>query len=405
MTNRPIPYDEGAEGALLGAMLLSPSAIETAERTLVSSDFYSPAHLRIFDAILELHAVGAAVDPKTVASHIGDLAPIGGPDKLIALIANVPAISSAATYAGKIKECSNLRRISRASNDTMARIDAGLDAAEVLDRLTEDLGTVELAGSGRSLLLEDFEDLVAAPEEDLPDWVIPGMMRRRHRMMITAPTKTGKMTMIRQIGFCASRGMHPFTRDPIEPQRVLMLDLENPRDTYVDPVLKAMVQRLELYDKGDRNLKIVARDQGMNLLARADRLLLEDALRNYRPDILCICPVYKSFTKKGNEDAEALTREICDVYDHLRSTYDCALILEHHSPRGSDNLFPFGSSVWERWVDFGRTMRMTEGNSQYIEWGSFCASDRIPVTWPKGFRWGTRGLPFDPDWGDQRVEA
>lgn len=37
MTNRPIPYDEGAEGALLGAMLLSPSAIETAERTLVSS--------------------------------------------------------------------------------------------------------------------------------------------------------------------------------------------------------------------------------------------------------------------------------------------------------------------------------------------------------------------------------
>ena len=95
MTNRPIPYDEGAEGALLGAMLLSPSAIETAERTLVSSDFYSPAHLRIFDAILELHAVGAAVDPKTVASHLGDLASIGGPDKLIALIANVPAISSA----------------------------------------------------------------------------------------------------------------------------------------------------------------------------------------------------------------------------------------------------------------------------------------------------------------------
>ena len=229
MTNRPIPYDEGAEGALLGAMLLSPSAIETAERTLVSSDFYSPAHLRIFDAILELHAVGAAVDPKTVASHLGDLASIGGPDKLIALIANVPAISSATTYAGRIKECANLRRISRASNDTMARIDAGLDAAEVLDRLTEDLGTVELAGSGRSLLLEDFEDLVAAPEEDLPDWVIPGMMRRRHRMMITAPTKTGKMTMIRQIGFCASRGMHPFTRDPIEPQRILMLDLENLR--------------------------------------------------------------------------------------------------------------------------------------------------------------------------------
>lgn len=111
---RTVPHNSDVEEALLGAMLLSSSAIDIASERLSPQDFYSPNHGLIFDAITALATQGEPVDPTTVAEELrrADLLErVGGLAALIALQAATPATSSAGRYARIIEEYSLLRSL------------------------------------------------------------------------------------------------------------------------------------------------------------------------------------------------------------------------------------------------------------------------------------------------------
>jgi len=106
------PHNLAAEESLLGAMLLSRTAIDVASESVSPSDFYKPAHGHIYEAITSLSAQGEPVDPVTVADELARhdvLDAIGGPATLINLQAATPATSSAARYAKIVEEHSLLR--------------------------------------------------------------------------------------------------------------------------------------------------------------------------------------------------------------------------------------------------------------------------------------------------------
>jgi replicative DNA helicase len=106
------PHNLAAEESLLGAMLLSRTAIDVASESVAPSDFYKPAHGHIYEAITSLSAQGEPVDPVTVADELARhdlLDAIGGPATLIGLQASTPATSSAARYAKIVEEHSLLR--------------------------------------------------------------------------------------------------------------------------------------------------------------------------------------------------------------------------------------------------------------------------------------------------------
>ena len=52
--NREIPNNIEAEQSVLGAMLLSKYALQTALETLTNESFYSDKHAKIFDALKSL---------------------------------------------------------------------------------------------------------------------------------------------------------------------------------------------------------------------------------------------------------------------------------------------------------------------------------------------------------------
>ena len=88
------PHDLDAEESLLGAMLLSRSAIDIASELVTADAFYKPAHGHIYEAITSLAARGEPVDPVTVADELRrhDLLEIaGGAGTLIRLQAATPA--------------------------------------------------------------------------------------------------------------------------------------------------------------------------------------------------------------------------------------------------------------------------------------------------------------------------
>ena len=108
------PHNLSAEESLLGAMLLSRTAIDIASESLSPTDFYKPAHGHVYEAITSLSSQGEPVDPVTVSEELRRhdlLDAIGGPTPPLTLQAAPPATSSASRYAKIVEDHSLLRRL------------------------------------------------------------------------------------------------------------------------------------------------------------------------------------------------------------------------------------------------------------------------------------------------------
>ena len=119
-SGRVPPHNLAAEESLLGAMLLSRTAIDVASESVGAGDFYKPAHGHIYDAITSLSSQGEPVDPVTVAEALrrADLLDvIGGTATLITLQAATPATSSASRYARIVEDHALLRRLIGAAGE------------------------------------------------------------------------------------------------------------------------------------------------------------------------------------------------------------------------------------------------------------------------------------------------
>jgi len=108
------PQDVAAEQSVLGAMLLSKEAIDTAADMLESRDFYRPANELIFDTIVNLATRGEPADAITVSAELtrrGEIGRVGGAPYLHTLVAGVPTAASADFYAEIVHEKAILRRL------------------------------------------------------------------------------------------------------------------------------------------------------------------------------------------------------------------------------------------------------------------------------------------------------
>jgi replicative DNA helicase len=108
------PHDLQAEESLLGAMMLSATAIADAAGVVTASDFYKPAHGHVYDAVHTLYASGQPVDSVTVADELRRanlLESIGGPAVLAQIMSSTPATTNASRYAEIVEEYALLRRL------------------------------------------------------------------------------------------------------------------------------------------------------------------------------------------------------------------------------------------------------------------------------------------------------
>jgi hypothetical protein len=115
--DRTPPHNIGAEQVVLGAAMLSPAALVEVRTLLDGSEFYRPAHLRIWEAITALADRGAPFDPLAVGAELGrDLATTGGALYLHNLIAQVPAATNAGYYACMVRDLAYARRVVEAGD-------------------------------------------------------------------------------------------------------------------------------------------------------------------------------------------------------------------------------------------------------------------------------------------------
>ncbi len=154
-----VPHSREAEEAVIGAILINPEAYYDVAQFLRADDFYIHRHQWVWESFTRLHERRVPLDILTVTSELddmGQLAEVGGPAYLTALVNNVPTSLHAEAYGRIVEHTSIRRKMLTAAND-IARlayqeetgIDAVMDEAEKAvfgvseRRMTRDLQTIQ----------------------------------------------------------------------------------------------------------------------------------------------------------------------------------------------------------------------------------------------------------------------
>ncbi|HPD55905.1 MAG TPA: replicative DNA helicase [Smithellaceae bacterium] len=132
------PQNIEAEQSILGGILLENSAINSALEIISKNDFYSEAHRKIFDVIVELSEKNEPVDLITLSNALKGknmLDSVGGTAYLASLVDNVPSAANVANYAKIVKEKAILRGLIGSATDIInSCYETGSDVDELLDK-------------------------------------------------------------------------------------------------------------------------------------------------------------------------------------------------------------------------------------------------------------------------------
>ena len=233
----------------------------------------------------------------------------------------------------------------------------GLTMSQKLNRLSMVLNSFDVSEIGDVGRLVNWQEFLREADNDTYEWVIPGLLEKSERVIVVAAEGVGKTMLARQVAICAAAGMHPFTYQPMPPVRTLTIDLENPERIIRRASRSIMENAVRKSGAKEVDARLYIRPQGIDLCDPKDRMVIEQLIDSVKPQLICMGPLYKSYTDNGTKTSEALAIEVAKFLDKIRDVYGCALWLEHHAPLGSTmstrDLRPFGSSVWSRWPEFG----------------------------------------------------
>lgn len=402
---------------LLAAGLTDPRL--TASIPLTGAEFEHPGHGAIWDAMRTIHARGHVPSPTAILDETGAMG-VRVDHTIFPGLVGRGIVVNADMHAARIRDAATRRTVYGALTSAAQQINTGRATDEIIGELVSKIGaTTEAEHDSQGIrTLDEFVGQALPPEE----WIIPDLLAKGDRVIVTGGEGGGKSMLIRQFAVCAAAGLHPFNFSNVDTRRVLMVDAENPK--------RIMIKRFsELRNAiGSRGLScgsrlwIERRPQGLDLAQTRDRLLLHNLCMVTNPDLLVIGPAYKLYTGGSTNREEDLARQVTSTLDGLREEFGFALILEHHSPHGvqghTRETRPIGSSLWRRWPEFGiglaPTSRHTKDHREVevVHWRG--GRDQRP--WPKQLESGGT-LPWvdatpeqtmrngyrSPDWTPHRI--
>lgn len=269
--------------------------------------------------------------------------------------------------------------------------DGGVAPAELLTSIR---GRIDSAIDGAvtgKLAAKPLAEILAG--SDSYDWVIPDLLERQDRLILTGSEGAGKTTLARQICVMSAAGLHPFKRDIdpstgrksaslIQPVRVLVIDAENTE---------------KQWRRATRHMTRIAADDGPLDPAQEIQIVaghridvtrgvhlgeIHRLVDQHQPDLLYIGPLYKITNGAIQTDDDAAPLLV--ALDSLRER-GLALLMEAHAAKGDGHgardLRPRGSAALMGWPEFGFGLQPfgDEGGVEIQRW----RGDRDERKWPK----------------------
>lgn len=375
--------DDLAEQSVLSCCYQSPLALDRASAILTGADFYNPKHERLWGVLRALKAKGGATDATAV-----QLALKTTPDLMsvhLAAALNPAVVDSVEHYASEVRGFSRRRQIITACRLMLQKAesletDPQILIAEAVNRLSgiRDLGAPDIS----TMMLGE---LMAEPDEEY-DWIIPNLLERMDRLILTGEEGLGKSVFLRQLALMGAAGIHPFTRAPMKPIKAHIIDLENTR-RHVKRQLRGMWMQAKIQgqDPSER-VAIDCRPQGIDICRDADLSWVNRCLDATQPDLLIIGPLYKLAPRALQTDDHVAP--VMAAIDSIRAR-GIAIAMEAHAGHGTKNdernMRPRGSAALMGWPEFGYGLRWNEiGNVDLVAW----RGDRDERNWPPQIRRG-----------------
>jgi replicative DNA helicase len=175
-TLRIPPHDLEAEQAVLGALMLRPSAIHDIVDLLIPEMFYAKKHSILYKTITDLSTKNEPIDVLSVAAKLKEkkcLDEIGGNAYLNELMSNVPSTVNIRHYADIVYKKYILRSLIDASENiaTIAYDQNEMEVTEILDtaeksifRISSGMNVKHAFVSIKSSLIETMEQTVRLSE-------------------------------------------------------------------------------------------------------------------------------------------------------------------------------------------------------------------------------------------------
>ncbi|TLY80379.1 MAG: replicative DNA helicase, partial [Gammaproteobacteria bacterium] len=133
------PHSVEAEQAVLGGLLIDPSAWDNVADAVRQEDFYRPDHQLIFEAIGALAGNGKPCDVVTVSEQLersGKLESAGGLAYLSSVARDTPTAANVRAYADIVRERSLMRQLIQAGTEIASAVfnNDGQTARDLVDR-------------------------------------------------------------------------------------------------------------------------------------------------------------------------------------------------------------------------------------------------------------------------------
>lgn len=395
------PAGTSAEQYALGAIILDSKQYRFAAEIITADDFSDPRMGPVFSGIGNMVAMGEAVDQISVSNHWPDWGIRGLNPSLVFEWAHSDIRPfMVRQYARAVKEDS-VRRSMRYMIETINQTvnDPSVSAMTAVAAAATMLESIRSGTLNDGMQPKPLSEVLKG--EDSYDWLIPGILERMDRLVMTGSEGVGKTTFVRQMAVCVAAGLHPLTFTEIQPLQVLVVDAENTERQWRRET-RSMVDKATSWGVCDPSTEIQLLAGKRIDITRGPHLAqIHDLIDIHKPDILFIGPLYKLVPKAITNDDDAAPLIV--ALDSLRER-NLALVMEAHAGKssggdGERDLRPRGSAALLGWPEFGMGLRTTEDSNvvSLIRW----RGDRDQREWPRYFYKGG-DFPWTPAHQDPR---
>lgn len=386
-------HDRHAEVATLAACMNSRTARDAARRHITGADFYIPAHEVIWDAMARLDRQAKGVDPSALLSIL-QTDPTAA--RLLPDLVTWPALAeNASDYAETVREWATRRRLyAEAVRVQQIALNPETNTAGITAGITNRFAAIRDAGDTQDAESVTLGELLHEADQE-PDWLIPNLLERRDRLILTGEEGLGKSYLLRQIAIMAAAGLDPF--DPglrIKPIAVLIVDCENSQ-RQIRRKVRPVVDFALRYGKGRPEMVNLLCSHRIDITADRDLARIHREIDACQPDLVVIGPLYRLVPRALQTDDEAAP--LLAALDTIRDR-DIALLIEAHAGHsigrgGVRDLRPRGSSALLGWPEFGYGMRqVASGYADLVAW----RGDRDERDWPHRVRHDNNHIRWVP---------
>ena len=367
------PHSIGAEQSVLGAILLDPKALGTAQELLSVLDFYRTAHQRIYGAMLELFERGVAVDNLTLTEDLKDkgiLAQVGGAAYLAELVNAIPSSSNVVHHARIVAKKARLRTVRNQTLAVLSAIEAGEDAGRLSELVKEIAGADSISAYRPGPLHEsNFKPMQASEllaEVTVPtEWILEDYLATGSLALIAGKPKEGKTTLIYELAVRVAQGQTFLGRTTRQGGVLILAVEEHQRD------VKLRLQNLGAEGLDGLYVHVGALSPTPTFFAELLIFIRDHGI------LLVVIDTLAAFWSVENEnDASEMTRAVKPVLQLARESDACVLLIHHaRKSEGSHGDEIRGSGALFGLVDVAlvmkrgsvETQRLLQAQSRYPE--------------------------------------